>query len=407
MNLARLNHILIPEDAAKREAWRTGRIARYLRPVGWFYTALSEEGRVASVMCLFLGSMAVDVARTQVFVVWAALVGLLIGALLFRSRYSMSSASFDVALPQHVTAGQPFDATLTLRNETGRDVYHVRTRRPFLSWDGRYQSEASRLPQCAPGQCLTFTERLTFTQRGPHDLGRFSCVELVPPGLSVGASTSTERSQLLVYPRPANVTSLSVPGSGLRQEDDSAYVRSQDGEPYEVRPYRVGDRVRDLHAKTWARTAVPHVRQYMQPSSARAMLIIDVDGDRANETTVECIVSLAAGVAAAAATQGIEITRVMCGNDLSTADSGAGVLDVLAVCDPGARTTPATAVSHSAGLSAVWVFTNTSDESSQVLARTLEDAGVGCAVLCVQQEASFSTSAISTTDILEQRPLTL
>ncbi len=407
MNLARLNHILIPEDAAKREAWRTGRVARLARPIGWFYTSLSEEGRVASVMCLFLGSMAVDVARTQVFVLWSALVGAVIGALLFRSRYSMQEASLTVTLPEHVVAGEPFDATLTLVNTTGRDVFHIRTRRPFLSWDGNYADDATRLATSKRDQRSQWAERITFSQRGLHDLGRFSCVELVPPGLSVGAAISTARSQLLVYPRPANVAALALPGDGQRQEDDSTFVRSLDGEPYEVRPYRVGDRVRDLHAKTWARTAVPHVRQYMQPSSTRALLILDVDATLANEITTEAVVSVAAGIAEAAAAQGIDVTCVVCGNDSVDTTHGTSVMEALALCAPAVRVPKRRVQAHAPNVSAAWVITAEPDDQTRALVRTLETDGVGCSVVAVRQDADPESGVVAVADVAEQKELSL
>ena len=57
-----------------------------------------------------------------------------------------------------------------------------------------------------------------------------------------------------------------------------------------------GDPVRDLHASTWARIGVPHVRKYQQEYFTPVGVVVDTDRTTAGETQFEAALSLAAGV---------------------------------------------------------------------------------------------------------------
>ena len=58
----------------------------------------------------------------------------------------------------------------------------------------------------------------------------------------------------------------------------------------------MGDSARDLHAKTWARTGQPVVREYRELDHARVALVLDTDVGRAPEADFEAAVSLVAGI---------------------------------------------------------------------------------------------------------------
>jgi uncharacterized protein (DUF58 family) len=88
---------------------------------------------------------------------------------------------------------------------------------------------------------------------------------------------------------------------GQRYQPGGMAQASRTGEALElvgVRPYRRGDPVRDLHALTWARTGVPHVREYHQEYFSRIGVIVDNDRSVTSEDGLEAALSLAAGVVA-------------------------------------------------------------------------------------------------------------
>jgi uncharacterized protein (DUF58 family) len=65
-----------------------------------------------------------------------------------------------------------------------------------------------------------------------------------------------------------------------------------------IRPYRPGDRLRDLHARSWARHGEPVVRQWQEEYFARSAVLLDIDETIAHPRQLEAAISLAAGIVA-------------------------------------------------------------------------------------------------------------
>ena len=65
-----------------------------------------------------------------------------------------------------------------------------------------------------------------------------------------------------------------------------------------VRPYRPGDPARDLHARSWARTGQPVVREFQEEYFSRVGVVVDIDGSLEDPPRFEASLSLAAGVIA-------------------------------------------------------------------------------------------------------------
>jgi uncharacterized protein (DUF58 family) len=110
-----------------------------------------------------------------------------------------------------------------------------------------------------------------------------------------------------------------------------------------VRPYRPGDRLRDVHARTWARTGLPHVREYHQEYFSRIGLLLDTDrkDGAVTEEEFEGAISLAAGCLAHLAGRdtlidllvvGGQVHRLTLGRHLGFLEQG---LDLLALVTPG------------------------------------------------------------------------
>ncbi len=62
-----------------------------------------------------------------------------------------------------------------------------------------------------------------------------------------------------------------------------------------VRPYRMGDTVRDLHAKSSARLGVPVVREYVQEYFTRIGVVLDIDRNVSSPPRFEAAISLDLG----------------------------------------------------------------------------------------------------------------
>lgn len=122
---------------------------------------------------------------------------------------------------------------------------------------------------------------------------------LVPFGLAIGPRRASNGARFLVIPRIAPVDRLTLRHTIPESRDARVLSHAQgEAEFSAVRPYRAGDPLKHLHARTWARTGSPHVKTYIAEKSERVGLALAIDDDLAADGTKEAALSLTAGIAA-------------------------------------------------------------------------------------------------------------
>jgi len=404
VNLARLNHILIPDTKEGRDRFRHSFGGRLTWPLWVLYHALTMEGRYAVLLWLLVGLAGLDVRSTQAYIAWAALTGLLLGAVFIRRAFPLQGVSLEVHAPPRAAVGEPLSIALELRN--GSDVEHqaLRIRGPMLPWDGTFHGAPPRLDVLPPRDRRRLTVRASFTARGEHHLDTFMAVAVAPFGLSVCPPVSSGGTRLLVVPRIAPVTSLSMPRTA-RYQPGGVALASEVGESSEllgVRPYRPGDAVKDLHARTWARLGRPAVREYQQEYFTRFGVVVDTDGTVAGEEELEAALSLAAGVVAHMSrgealvdllVVGDEVHELTLGRSLGFLDQA---LDLLGLVEGGPRLDgPALAnrlAPHLRRLSCVVVVALSWDEERAALAEEIQNRGVAARILHVVADGGDASS---------------
>ncbi len=203
----------------------------------------------------------------------------------------------------------------------------------------------------------------------------------------------------MVVPRIARVVALRLPMGRSYQQGGVANA-SLTGEAMElmgVRPYRRGDSLRDLHAKTWARTGAPHVREYQQEYFTRIGVIVDNDKSVVSEEGLEAAISLAAGVVARLTrgealidlmVLGREIHPFTLGRALGTLDQA---LELLACAEPGPRLEVAPLLRqlepYLSRLSCIVVITQSDDSSRLELTDAIVSRGVACRLLRIVDDS--------------------
>lgn len=293
IDFARLNHILIPKTKEERDRFRRSHRWRLmLWPLG-VWSALTDEGRTLAVVAPLAGAVAADVRRTSAYVLFCLLAGALLGSLLAARLMPLVRASLHVTAPAWVSVGDDVVFGVTLR---GVGPAAVRVRGPFLPWDGRWLDEAPPEKLLRAEEPVHVSMRARFVGRGLHHLDVFTAAAVTPLGLACGPSVESEGVKVWVVPRIANVTRLTL-SIATRHQPGGVALASKAGESMDllgVRPYRPGDPVRDLHARTWARTGSPAVREYQQEYFTRVGVIVDPSDPDVLEEALE----LAAGVLA-------------------------------------------------------------------------------------------------------------
>jgi uncharacterized protein (DUF58 family) len=203
-----------------------------------------------------------------------------------------------------------------------------------------------------------------------------------------------------VVPKIADVARVTTP-LGRRHRPGGVALASKTGESMDllgVRPYRPGDPVRDLHARSWARLGTPVVREYQQEYFSRIGVVLDTDETVATERQKEAAISLAAGIVATLSRGEALVDVLVLGSRVHTLTVGRSLgyfeqaLDLLAsVEEKGAfdgedlsrRLAP-----HLPELACVVFVALAWDEGRAAFFARVEQLGVGCSAVVVEQEPS-------------------
>lgn len=344
--LARLNHIFIPAKKEDRDKFRKSRAANLFRP--WFFAffSLSREGRALFSLTVMIGFAGLDVGQTQVYLMFAMLAGLVLASVAARPFFRAHGLSLRVKSAPRVGVGEPLELVVELSNARERALTDLRVMLPFLPWDGTWvPAPQLGVALLEPHAQATVVARAVFVARGEHHLDAFSAAVLLPLGFAIGPRRESDGARFLVVPRVAQVAALSLRHRTPEERVTRVTSRMQgEGEFAGVRRYRAGDPLKHLHARTWARTGVPHIKTYLTERSDRVALLVAVDGDDATERAKEAALSVAAGVAARLSADGTGVGDLIVDGELARIEPRVGraaleaVLDRLAVVELTSRT---------------------------------------------------------------------
>jgi uncharacterized protein (DUF58 family) len=429
VNWARLNYVLIPSARSRRPvAEPLGEPAspsgqRLLR----FYRTFTREGRWLFSATLVTGAFAVDVTHTQVYVLFSVLGAAMLASLVVSRSLRLPDLSLRVHAPARVFVGAEASFVVECtRTSPGPSTAPLRIEGPFLPYFGRWLGRPGALPEVGFEASSSATLKARFVERGDLTLGRFRVSALVPLGLASGPPLESAPVRLRVVPRPANVLRLALPLATKHQPGGVA-LASKTGESMDlrgVRPYRQGDRIRDLSARTWARTGKPAVREYQEEYFTRVGVVLDcVAPERRSsysERAFEAAVSLTAGIVARLGggdalvdllVTGGEIHALTLGRSLGFLEQALDHLAVAEVEESVDRTllqkllTP-----YLARLSALVMVVDGWDESREAFVRAIEKKGVRVHCVAVGEPAKSggrSVRTVSVASVLEGEALFL
>jgi uncharacterized protein (DUF58 family) len=308
VNWQRLNYVLIPSARSRRPMAQpfgepSSRLGRRLLNA---YRAFTREGRWLFMTALVTGAFAVDVTNTQVYVLFSVLASVVLASLVVSPSLRLPEMSLRVHAPPRVFVGAEASFVVECaRSAPGPSTTQLRLEGPFLPYFGRWLARPAPLPDVGFGASSSAILKARFSERGDLTLGRFRVSAVVPLGLASGPPLESAPLRLRVVPRPANVVRLGL-ALATRHQPGGVALASKTGESMDlrgVRPYRKGDRIRDLSARTWARTGKPAVREYQEEYFTRVGVVLDCVApprkrSARSEDAFEAAVSLTAGVVA-------------------------------------------------------------------------------------------------------------
>lgn len=398
LDFARLNHVLIPSSAADRERWRRTRTGRVFRPLFRLYERGTREGHLTFLLAVVATVLSLEVDSNDAHLLWAALTGAVGFSLLASVLFRVDGLQLQVVAPPRVAVGEEVTFAIVLHNASDHALTGLHVDGPFLPWDGVWTRDLASVARLAPGASETVTCHARFRARGEHHLEAFRSSALVPFGLCQGPPAYSAGCRFVVVPPVARVVSITTPTLARHQPGGVPRVTST-GESFDlrgVRPYRPGDPIRDLHARTWARVGYPVVREYQQEYFRRVAIVIDPDTSGAGHPAVlDALVSLAAGLASALGRDDTLVDLVIVGGRLHELNAHGGLgadllgptLDVLACVEPGAAIDPDAVLAalgpHAGRLSAALILTVSPSDAHRSIGDRLRALGIGHRTLAV------------------------
>jgi uncharacterized protein (DUF58 family) len=347
-------------------------------------------GTLASAL-LLLGGVARPLVYCFAFCLSALSTAAALG-LFFRPRLTLTRL-----MPPSPSAGDELAYDVVVENTSRRTARGVVIEERGLPFEVRPVGEAPQIDVLEPGERAVVTLRLACRTRGAYELDRLQAASFFPTALVKVPRRSRGANRLLVYPRFVLLDRLDVP-EGRNHQPGGFPVASQVGESAEffgTREYREGDRLRDVHWPSLARTGRLIVKEFQEEYFVRLALVLDVEaGSRRDEPLFEKSLSLAAGIADALARKeyiidifaaGPQVFHFQAGRALGHFDN---ILQILACLEPGDRldvdALEAALLPEASKLSGVILVMMDWDERRAAIVQKLKAHGIAVRVLSVR-----------------------
>ena len=199
--------------------------------------------------------------------------------------------------PARVQAGDECLVELTVTNKGSRLTPVLELRDPV---DGGPRRARLLLAPLGPGRQERAQYRIPTERRGVLSVGPLEVRRFDPLALATSARVVAGESELVVYPAVEDLLALPhAPGDDRRGGFRRATAMGTSGEDfYALRPWVVGDDLRQVHWPSTARRDELMVRQHDVPWQGRATVVLDVRARYHDEESLEQAVSAAASIAA-------------------------------------------------------------------------------------------------------------
>lgn len=329
---------------------RAGRPLRELPLLGNLVLAwedrLTPRGRYLFGAVAVFALVGLDTRRTQVYLLFALAVGVLLPAL-FYEAFPRPRARLLGELPSRVTAGTPVTARFRVEaaGQVRLDDLCLSLRGP-VERAGAIRFRPRDVPLAvAPGRAAEVAVEVTAGRRGRYELRGPVLRAMDPLRLATSQGVALPRTALLAYPRFYSLESFDVP-LGRRYHPGGIPLSSSTGDAIEfvgTREYRLGDPVRNLHWRSWARRGEPVVKEFQEEYFCRLAIVLDTfssDRGAAGEAGFEAAVSVVASIADYFSRTDYVVDILAAGPDVYEVSAGRSlaylenILDVLACLEP-------------------------------------------------------------------------
>jgi uncharacterized protein (DUF58 family) len=254
---------------------------------GW---ALTTGGLLLAVSGRLLGLL-------ELYVLAAGCWALMATALVFLATHPADIRARRTLTPHRVQAGDESRVELALHNEGRRATPVIELRDPVDGGPRRARLLMAPLPGGAEERAQY---RIPTDTRGVLTVGPLEARRFDPLALAIRSAVVAPESELVVYPLVEELLPLPhAPGDDRRGGFRRATAMGATGDDfYALRPWVVGDDLRQVHWPSTARRDELMVRQHDVPWQGRATIVLDVRARFHDEDSLEQAIAAAASIAA-------------------------------------------------------------------------------------------------------------
>jgi uncharacterized protein (DUF58 family) len=354
---------------------------------GW---ALTVGGLLLAIAGRLLGLI-------ELYVLAAGCWALMAVALAFLALRPADVEARRTLTPSRVRAGDETRIELAVTNRGTSATPVIELRDPVDGGPKRARLLMAPLPAGATERAhyRIPTDRRGVVTVGPLEVRRFDSLTL-----AAKSSVVAPESELVVYPVFEELLALPhAPGDDRRGGFRRATAVGATGDDfYALRPWVVGDDLRQVHWPSTARRDEVMVRQHDVPWQGRATVVLDIRARLHDDESIEQAVSAAAGILAASARGDAQVRLVT----TDGADSGFGsgpahleaLLERLALVEGGEGDLPA--LPHTSGAMALVVSADVPAADLAHLARLGDRPGSLTVVVVARKGARTQPPAAGT-----------
>ncbi len=238
-----------------------------------------------------MGAAALASANNLLFLILAAMLAtLMISGVV--SRLSLAGLELDLVLPEHISASQPVNVQIRLRNLKWFPSFAIQlSSRPGASAQILKQEIVFLI---VPGRnTVTADVQAVFPRRGLHQENLFMIATRFPFGFVERRVWVSIRSEVVIYPVLANSYYIEDLLNGLRGELERE-ERGLGADFYRVRPYQFSESARYVDWKVSAHTRELQVREFAREERSTVYVVFDlrIPAGEEFERSLECCASL-------------------------------------------------------------------------------------------------------------------
>lgn len=263
------------------------------------------------------------------------------------ARGARRKARLTPAIPERVTQGVPFEIRCQVENLDTRPAPDLNLR--LIGFPNQVKLEPPLGPYLGDLQVGESGEgvwTVTISRRGRYVVEAILQATLFPFALWRDWHRHEVERSLLVYPKFHPLVSLDMP-VGRKYQPGGMALTSNVGDSTEflsTREFRVGDSLRMIHWRSWARSGKPVVKEFQEEFFCRIALVLDTfltsQTVKARRDDFEAALSLAAAVSDQISRDEYVIDLFAAGPELYQLQAGRSlaylenVLDILACVEP-------------------------------------------------------------------------